>query len=310
MVSGRNLHLGYDIGGTKTEVVLLDDQKQILFQSRMATDRDRGYDHILSVIKNLFDNCLKDQKISVLDISSIGLALPGSVDPKTQKMLIGNTRILEGKDIKKDILKTLNLSVPIWAENDANCFALAEYHFGIGKNLDGSNLTSKNMVGIILGTGVGGGVIIDGKIHSGRRGAAGEIGHTFLKKEDKPCYCGQKDCAELFLSGTGVQEDYFAQTQEKLSTSQIFSSPLPKDEKFLISYKKDLALFLGRLTNILDPDYFVLGGGVSKADEIYSDLENLMKPHLFHKENPPKVYKHQLSDSAGSIGAALLHLSI
>ena len=290
------LNIGYDIGGTKTEIVLLSSQKKILFQERKPTERDLGYEHILSVLKSLFNDCLKDQKISSSDIASIGIALPGSVDPTTQKMLIGNTRAIEGKDIKVDISKILGINVPIWAENDANCFALAECHFGAGKD---SN--SKNMVGIILGTGVGGGIIINGKIHSGRRGAAGEIGHTFLKKQDKPCYCGQKDCAELYLSGTGVQADYFEKTQQQSSSSIIF-----KDKKFLTQYKQDLALFLGRLTNTLDPDYFVLGGGVSKADEIYLDLENLMRPHLFYKENPPKILKHQISDSAGSIGAALL----
>lgn len=294
----QTFRIGYDIGGTKTEITLLSSEKKVLFQLRSPTERDLGYEHILSVLKNLFFECLKDQKISSKDIASIGLALPGSVDPISQKMLVGNTRILEGKDIKKDLQKTLALEIPIFTENDANCFALAECLYGAGKNLK-----SKNMVGIILGTGVGGGIIIDGKIHSGRRGAAGEIGHTFLKKQNKPCYCGQADCAELFLSGTGVQEEYFAEKKEKLSTSVIF-----QNEKYLSQYKNDLALFLARLTNILDPDYFVLGGGVSKADSIYPDLEKLMIPHLFYKENPPKIYKHQISDSAGSIGAALLGL--
>jgi fructokinase len=270
-------HLGYDIGGTKTEIVLLDSNKKIHFTLRDPTQRELGYEHILSVIKNLYSKCLENQKITSKDISSIGLALPGTVDPKSQKMLIGNTRILEGKNIKEDILKTLDLNIPIHAENDANCFALAECHYGVGKNNP-----SKNMVGIILGTGVGGGIILNGQIHGGRRGAAGEIGHTFLAQNDRPCYCGQKDCAELYLCGEGFK------------TSEI------------LNYKQNLGLFLARLTNILDPDYFVLGGGVSKRDELYSDLEKLMLPHLFYKEKPPQIFKHALTDSAGSIGAALL----
>lgn len=300
MISQQQLHLGYDIGGTKTEIVLVNSQKEILFQERMPTDRDKGYDHILSILKTLFENCLKKQNLTPNQISTIGLALPGSVDPETQKMLIGNTRVLEGKSIKEDLLKTLNIKVPIHAENDANCFALSECHFGVGKNLP-----SKNMVGIILGTGVGGGVIINGKIHSGRRGSAGEIGHIRLKsvqERDEDCYCGQKNCVENYISGTGFQKFYKIQTNQEASTSVIF-----QNEKFLNLYKADLARFLGTLTNILDPDYFVLGGGVSKADALYEDLENLMIPHLFYKKNPPKILKHALTDSAGSIGAALLY---
>lgn len=298
MNSGRKILVGFDIGGTKIEIIVLSEERKVLFQSRLPTDRHLGYEHILSVIKNLFDLGLDHLKISGKDVSSIGLALPGAVDPKTQRMIKGNTRVLEGKDLAGDVLKNLKISIPIYVENDANCFALAEHFYGAGKNLK-----SKNMIGVILGTGLGGGIVINGKVYSGSRGTAGEIGHTFFKATGKVCYCGQKDCVELYLSGTGVQEEYFKDTQERLSTSQIF-----KNEKYLESYKEDLAFFLGKLTNILDPDYFVLGGGVSKPDALYEGLEELMQPYLFHKENAPKVYKHQISDSAGSIGAALLGL--
>lgn len=269
--------VGFDIGGTKTEIVLLNSQNEIVFKLREPTERDKGYPHILSVLKKLFFACLENQKLKTSDIASIGLALPGTVNPQTEVMEIGNTRILEGKDIKKDLLNTLNIDIPIWGENDANCFALAECHMGAGKNL------GQNMVGIILGTGVGGGVILNGKIYSGRRGSAGEIGHTFLKKQNLKCYCDQEDCTELFLNGEGFKKSG------------------------LKTYKEDLGLFLGRLTNILDPDYFVLGGGVSQVDDLYVGIEELILPHLFYKKNPPKVLKHKISDSAGGIGAALLH---
>lgn len=298
-MGAKKLYIGYDIGGTKTEIVLIDDSKKILFQERMPTNRDLGYEQILSVLKSLFDACLDSLKIKPSEITSLGLALPGSVDPATQKMLIGNTRILEGKSIKEDLLNALSIDIPVYTENDANCFALAECHFGVGKNLP-----SQNMVGIILGTGVGGGIITNGKILRGKRGSAGEIGHTQLNSVQgvhHDCYCGQKDCVENYLSGTGFQEYYFEKTKQVASTSQIF-----QNKEFLMLYKEDLARFLGSLTNILDPDYFVLGGGVSKSDLLYPDLENLMIPHLFYKKDPPKIFKHALTDSAGSIGAALL----
>lgn len=298
-MNSQKLYIGYDIGGTKTEIILIDGSNSILFQERMPTDRDLGYQHILSVLKDLFESCLNHQNLTREEISSIGLALPGSVDPFSQKMLIGNTRILEGKPIKEDLLKTLNINVPVYTENDANCFALAECHFGVGKNI-----SSKNMIGIILGTGIGGGILIDGKILRGKRGSAGEIGHTQIDSNQKTqnhCYCGQKACVENYISGPGFQKYYFEKTKIEASTSEIF-----QDEKFLMLYKEDLARFLGSLTNILDPDYFVLGGGVSKSDLLYPGLQDLMVPHLFYKKDPPKILKHALSDSAGSLGAALL----
>lgn len=293
----KNLHLGYDIGGTKIELILLDDKSQVLFQKRLPTERDKGYEHILSVLKALFQDCLAKTHISSESIASIGLALPGTVDPQPQIMVIGNTRVLEGKDITKDLLHTLNINIPIFTANDANCFAFAEFHAGAGKALG-----AHNMVGVILGTGVGGGVIIDGKIYSGTRGSAGEIGHIFLKTKNQKCYCGQMDCAELSLSGSGLHAAFFEETGKKESASVIL-----QNEKFAEKYRQDLALFLGRLANIFDPDCFVLGGGVSKTDTIYNNLESLMIPHLFYKNNPPKILKHGISDSAGSLGAALLY---
>lgn len=296
----KSLFMGYDIGGTKIELVLLNSNHEILFQKRAPTDRDRGYQHVLTVIKSLFDECLNDQKISAENISSIGLALPGMVDPETEMMMLGNTHVLEEKPLKTDILNTLNINIPIRAENDANCFALAECHLGAGKDF-----STKNMVGIILGTGVGGGIVIHGKAYSGKRGSAGEIGHLFLNPPEgqasEQCYCGQWDCAELYLSGTGLQKAYLKETGEQASASIIL-----KNQKFLDLYRKNLGKFLGRLANTLDPEYFVIGGGVSKSDVIYEGLTEHMLPHLFYKKNPPKILKHKISDSAGSIGAALL----
>lgn len=378
------IRIGFDIGGTKTEIVLVkacvdgggrdrasvvtvnsggngqdgastqviarsnmqstttaanplqQTPYQILFKKRLPTERDRGYEHLLCILKKLFDDALLANQVSASDIASIGLALPGSVDPDSQKMLLGNTRILEGHDICCDLQTILNLpkDIPIKAENDANCFALAEALLGAGCGC-------KNIVGIILGTGVGGGIIVHNQILKGRRGCAGEIGHNFLKElvpvkfglglgaglgsdvysgsaldsstrsssslcanRDggmTTCYCGQKNCAELFLSGPGFEQFYFLQTGNKKNLREIFLEP-----EFLEIYKKDLALFLARLTNILDPDTFVLGGGVSLEDKLYPGIQDLMTPHLFYKNNPPPVFKHAISDSAGGIGAALL----
>lgn len=297
MTTKNSIHLGYDIGGTKTELAALDGNSQVLFQKRLPTERDKGYEHILSVLKTLFFDFLKETNTPIETVSTIGFALPGSVNPKTQTMTIGNTRVLENKPLIKDFLNILNIDIPTYAANDANCFALAECQLGVGKNS-----LIQNMVGIILGTGVGGGLVVDRKAYAGARGAAGEIGHIFLKATNEVCYCGQSGCAELTLSGTGLQKAYFDKTSQSQSASVIL-----RDPHFLTEYKSNLALFLAKLTNIFDPDCFVLGGGVSKTDTIYNNLESLMIPHLFYKNNPPKILKHGISDSAGSLGAALLY---
>ncbi len=271
------LLIGYDIGGTKIEIVLVSGEA-VLFKKRLPTERDRGYAHILRVLVALFEDCLRGQNLKPTDISSIGLGLPGSVDPQSQKMLKGNTQVLAGKDVKGDLLKALNISIPVFTENDANCFALAETILGVGKHI-----SNPNIVGVILGTGVGGGIIINGKIYSGKRGSGGEIGHIpLIGKDQKPCWCGQKDCAELYLSGSGLKESGIA------------------------CYKQDLAHFIARLINIFDPHVVVLGGGVSLEDKIYEGLEALVASHLFYAPNPPPILKHKISDSAGGIGAALL----
>lgn len=350
------IRIGFDIGGTKTEIVLVKttdvcgqgggslriagtgSHVEILSKKRCFTERDKGYPHILNLLKELFESELLANGLLVKDIASIGLALPGSVEPFSQKMLLGNTHILEGHDICCDLQEILNLpkDIPIKAENDANCFALAEALLGAGRGY-------KNIVGIILGTGVGGGIIVHNQILKGRRGCAGEIGHNFLKElvpakhgagsglgagwdsdvysgsalgsstrsssglgtnRDggmATCYCGQKNCVELFLSGPGFEQFYFLQTGNKKNLQEIFLDP-----QYLEIYKKDLALFLAKLTNILDPDAFVLGGGISLEDKLYPGLQKLMAPHLFYKNNPPPVFKHAFSDSAGGIGAALL----
>ncbi len=297
MTRKNSIHLGYDIGGTKTELAALDGNSQILFQKRMPTERDKGYDHILTVLKTLFQDFLIESSTQIEDLATIGIALPGSVDPTTQIMTIGNTRALEGKPLTIDLLHSLNIDIPIYAANDANCFALAECHLGVGKNNP-----IHNMIGVILGTGVGGGIVIDRKILTGSRGAAGEIGHIFLKDTNEICYCGQSGCAELTLSGTGLQKSYLEKTGQTQSASIIL-----KDTDFLTQYKSNLAMFLAKLTNLFDPDCFVLGGGVSKQDVLYQDMQDLMVPYLFYKKDPPKVFKHAISDSAGSLGAALLY---
>lgn len=287
---------GYDIGGTKIELVILrSSDKKVIYRVRTPTERHKGYHHILKKIKHLFVEALDSTGIKKTQITSVGFALPGTV--KNDVMILGNTRVLEGKPIKKDLQKILGFK-HLHFENDANCFAWAEHNLGVGKKLK-----ANCSVGFILGTGMGAGFIIHNKIFSGKRGAAGEIGHIPISHNSLRCYCGQKDCAELYLSGPGFKNYLKKQgLQSDRPTSDLIT-------KYIKIYQKFLALKIGTVINTLDPDYIVLGGGLSKNKNIYKNLNKLVRSHLFIKKSPPPVYRHRLSDSAGSVGASLLAVS-
>lgn len=300
------MYLGIDIGGTKLEAVLIEksslDTIQQISKKRAATERDKGYDQIITNLAKLVrDTCGSN----LTNLKAIGIGLPGSIDPKSGMMIKGNTRVLENKPVVQDLKKNLGIETPVFLENDANCFALAEVCLGAGlqyqKDFD-VRPADQTAVGVILGTGVGGGIIVQGKVVGGRRGAGGEIGHTTLHEDGRECYCGRKGCVEQYLSGPAVEQEYFKETGKKLPALEA----LQTSPRILGSYQSDLAFFLGNLTNVLDPDYFILGGGVSLQKKIYSNLSEKIKTHLFVNENPPPVYQHLVSDSAGSLGAAMV----
>ncbi len=288
--------IGYDIGGTKIELVILEfKSKKIIYKKRVPTERERGYRNILSKVSGLFREALLKTQITPKQINSIGFALPGSV--QNEIMIRGNTQVLEGKPIKKDLQKILRFK-SLYFENDANCFALAEHTLGVGKRLK-----ARSSVGIILGTGMGSGMIIADKIFSGKRGTAGEIGHIPISGHSIKCYCGQKDCSELYLSGPGFKS-YVQKYIQKHAKSDESAEILISKYKGL--YKKILAKQIAATINFLDPDYVVLGGGISRNHFLYKGLNQLVRPHLFVRKSAPPILKHKISDSAGSVGAALL----
>ncbi len=316
--------LGLDIGGTKTEAALLNigrnsSQFKIISRLRIPTRRQSGFNIIYSDLIDLIGNVLDESKIKANELSGIGIGLPGSVDPNTQKMMFGNTMALIGKDLPKLIKSSLKIKCKIVCENDANCFALAEAIHGAGlkhskkvkKSAD--SLTS---VGIILGTGVGGGIILSGKIHSGRLGGAGEIGHTELYTNGHPCYCGRNGCVENYLSGPALEAMFgtrmYSQIKERPDAKGIFDLFAKKDPAAVacvLQYKRDLGKFLGNLHNVFDPDYFVLGGGMSNVKDIYFGLKEEIQKHCFLPNSAPNVYQNELGDSAGVIGAAILAIN-
>jgi fructokinase len=301
----HNLYLGVDIGGTKIEVALeqLSEQgRRCLESKRIPTLRDQGYDDVIKRLSELICSVLNENKIRLGEqVKAIGLAMPGSVDPTSNIMSQGNSQIFVDRPIAKDLATSLGTTIPVAVENDANCFALAESTLGAGAK-------NELVVGIILGTGAGSAIVNQGQIFRGRRGGAGEYGHLpLLGNEALDCYCGQVNCAELFVSGTAL--NLKAQQHNFCDSYELFNKAQERDEKALSvvkAYQQKLAQFLANITNSIDPCVFVLGGGLSNQDMIYDGIIQAMEPHLFIKSDPPKVLKNSLGDSSGSLGAAIL----
>lgn len=302
--------LGLDIGGTKMEAAILDASGNAIARKRVPTERDNGYQDVMLRMVALCDELLKSQNLDFANLDGIGIGLPGAVHPQNQVMLNGNTQIFIDMPIASDFARLSGFKGSIKCANDANCFALAEALMGAGvehANQSDRKVNELTSIGIILGTGCGGGFIVNGKMLVGKHGAC-EIGHSTLVTDGRSCYCGRRGCAENYLSGTGLELDYFDKTGLKISGKEIFDRLETGDravKEVIKSYKMHLAEFLVNLNNLFDPDFFVLGGGVSLQKEIYNGLEDLFWDRTFIKNANPKVYQHQLGDSAGVIGAGL-----
>jgi fructokinase len=321
------LIMGLDIGGTKIEAALAkitttpqgergtqiamaqqDVFMSILTRKRCPTNRDGGFDAVLTTIAQLIKEIMEEQGLSLFKLDGIGAGLPGTVDPKTSIMLNGNSKIFVDKAFASELQNKLGQRVPTYCTNDANLFALAEVYGGAGvKFAQESNIpiTDQIGIGLILGTGVGGGVIIHGKTLLGRFGGGAEVGHTTLVSDGEPCYCGQRGCVECYLSGSGLERNYLKTTGEGLKGAEIFKLEQEAATKAVSDYCQHLRNFLINLTNTFDPDYFVLGGGVSLQPSIYQGLEEYIRQNSFVPNSAPKVYQHQLGDSAGVLGAVI-----
>lgn len=313
-------YIGIDIGGTKIEAQVFKNNSDLsngipksIATKRIQTRRLDGSKIILENINLLIRDILEDAQLSISELNGIGIGLPGSVSPTTQMMIKGNTAILVGLDISKSIKEFFKVKLPISVNNDANCFAYAEVIYGAGLEYKKhtNNNTKMTGIGIILGTGLGGGVIIDSKILVGKNGGAAELGHIQFIQDGVACYCGRSGCSEQYLSGTALESQfnskkYHALENKIYSSKEIFSLAQdcePLAISTVLNYKKNLAKFLANLTNIFDPDFFVLGGGVSNQDIIYKNLEEELSKLTFLEESNPKVYKNILGDSSGALGA-------
>jgi len=286
--------IGIDLGGTKIEGILTDENYQSITRKRIPTNQDEGYSSILDSIKNLVQELIQESDEKV----SIGICTPGALSINSGLIKNSNTQCLIGKDFQNDLKNILNQEISI--ENDANCFALAEAKLGAGKN-------SNFMFGVIMGTGVGGGIIIDGKIHHGRTNIAGEWGHHCLHNDGNSCYCGNKGCVETYISGPALEKKWSKMTNQNQPLPEIIKN---SDNSNFSNWKKsfldDFGSSLANVIDILDPDVIVLGGGVSNIDFLYNEGKNAVYEKVFSDTVNTPILKNELGDSAGVFGACML----
>jgi len=294
---------GIDLGGTKIEGIILPSLNDTtpIVRKRIDTGSQKGYDHILAQIKVLVDSMKEESGFTP---QKIGFGTPGILDPLMQVMKNCNTTALNGRSLKKDLENILG--VPVSIANDANCFTLAETHWGVVKE----KFSPATVVfGIILGSGVGGGIVINGKIWNGLHGIAGEWGHNFLDESGGDCYCGKTGCVETVISGSALQKFYLDITRENISLQEIVNRS-GQNDKAAIKTIERLHYFFGKaisvVVNILDPDVIVVGGGVGNIDSIYTEGLKSLRTFIFNNRVDVPVLKPSLGDSAGVFGAAAL----
>lgn len=295
---------GIDLGGTKIECAVLDTTKrlEVIARKRIPTESHKGYEHILSQIKKLVDNVKEEVGEAP---PHIGFATPGVLEPSTQRMKNCNTTCMNGQPMHSDIESILG--VPVKLANDANCFALAEALMGAGKHYPDAEV----VFGVIMGTGVGGGLVVNKKIISGHHGLGGEWGHNILEEDGEPCYCGKKGCVEKVIAGPALERFYLSKTGAQLKLPQVLENYYKGEDENAVATIERLLEYYGRaistLVNVIDPDLIVIGGGVGNIDLLYTEGYERIKKYVFNdKKLTTPICKPLLGDSAGVFGAALL----
>jgi len=293
--------LGIDLGGSKIAAIALSGCGNVLFQTRITTPRN-SYGEVISAIVALVNQA----KIACSDEPTVGIGIPGSQSLKSGLIQNANSTWMNGRDFQRDITEALGQPVKI--ANDANCLALSE-------SFDGAAMGVKTVFGVIIGTGCGGGLVVDGKILAGRHAITGEWGHTPMpwpNNSEFPapvCWCGRKGCLELWVSGSGMERDCRATSSEHLSAAEIASQAADGDlecGKLVENHCERLARGLAMISNILDPDVIVLGGGLSNMDHLYIKLPELMAPYIFADHFNASIRQAVHGDASGVRGAARL----
>jgi fructokinase len=284
--------IGVDLGGTKTEIIVLDENLNVIERKRVLTPQN-NYDEIINTITTLVSDV--SQNISNF---SLGVCCPGAISKQTGLIKNSNTQCLIDKSLKEDLENKLEKNISI--ENDANCFTLAESKLGAGIGFD-------LIFGVIMGTGVGGGIVIDNTLHSGRTNIAGEWGHHTLHQNGNSCYCGNNGCVETYISGPSLEKRWNQLTGLTQTLPEIiknFDNSIGKQWKneFLENFGHGMA----NVIDILDPDVIILGGGLSNIDFLYDEGKESIYSKVFSDMIETPILKNNLGDSSGVFGAALL----
>jgi len=291
------LRIGIDLGGTKTEAIVMDGNGQILVRERRPTPQSEGYEAILDNIQAL----VLDLERRAGTACRVGIGTPGAISTRTGCLKNSNTVCLNGQPVKQDLERRLAREIRL--ANDANCFALSEA-------LDGAGRGHGIVFGVILGTGVGGGIVIHGQLLEGAQHIAGEWGHNVLDADGPPCYCGKRGCVETFLSGPGLAHDFQATGGDPaLEARAIVEHAARGDARAEAAVQRYLERFgraLSVVVNILDPDAIVLGGGLSNIARLYTEGRERLDASIFNDELRTVLRPHVHGDSSGVRGAAQL----
>ena len=300
-MSSSLIRIGIDLGGTKTEVIALGPAGETLLRRREATPA-QGYATSLGLAVRL----VRDAETALGARGSVGVGTPGSLSPETAFIRNSNSTCLNEQPLKADLERTLERQIRI--ANDADCFALSEA-------FDGAARGAGSVFGVILGTGVGGGIVIGGRVLAGPNAIAGEWGHNPLpwpadgERPGHRCYCGKRGCIETFLSGPGLALDHELTSGEKLPPEEIASrarSGEPSATATLQRYQERLARALATVINVLDPEVIVLGGGMSNVESLYERVPPLLRNWVFSDVVRTKLVRNVHGDSSGVRGAAML----
>jgi fructokinase len=289
--------IGIDLGGTKIEGIVLDASGHELFRKRVDTQQEQGYDHILGRIKGLHDELAANIQ---LQPHTFGIGTPGAISPRTGLLKNSNTVCMNGRPVKADLERLLGRKIAI--QNDANCFVMAEALHGAGRG-------KKLVFGVIMGTGCGGGIVHNGEVITGPQAIAGEWGHMCIHPDGPLCYCGQRGCVETYISGGGLEARYAEQFGVKKPFKEIAGDYRQGEANavaFMNIFFRHFGRALANLIDVLDPDVIVVGGGVSNFEALYTEGVAQVASYVFSDCFETPIVKHQLGDSAGVIGAALI----
>jgi fructokinase len=295
------MRIGIDLGGTKIEAIALEKDHRELARKRIPTPRD-DYDATLAALAGLVEDLERETGRR----GSVGVGIPGTISPATGVVKNANSTWLNGRPLHEDLAARLDR--PVRLANDANCFTLSEA-------TDGAAAGVHVAFGVIIGTGTGGGITIDGRVLVGHNAVGGEWGHNPLPAPHPgewpgaPCYCGRSGCIETFLSGPGLAHDFRAATGERLDPAEIVrraGQGDPDAEAALARYEDRMARALGSIINVLDPDVIVMGGGMSNIERLYTNVPRLWDPYVFSDRVQTRLARALHGDSSGVRGAAWL----